>query len=249
MSMISVTILTKNNQDTIEKTLESVKRFPEVILLDSGSTDETLNIAKNYSNVKIFHTPFLGFGPLHNKANDLATHDWIFSLDSDEVVSEELFQEISTLTLNPKCVYSFPFHNYFRGKLIKGCGWYPDRHIRLFSRKSASFDEAFIHEGLVNEGLKEVQCQFPVEHTSYRSISDFLTKMQIYSSLFAEQYKGRKRSSLCKAIIHGLHAFIKSYFLKRGCFSGEEGFLISLYNSQVAFYKYLKLAEINRKCS
>src|SRR5580692_2654811 len=131
--MISVTILTKDSSETIAKTLDSCCGFYEVIVCDTGSKDETLQIATQYPNVRIVEKPFEGFGPSHNAAVQEASHDWILSIDSDEVFSEELFQEIQGLALNPDTVYSLFRSNYFRGKCIKGCaGWYPDRVIRLF---------------------------------------------------------------------------------------------------------------------
>ncbi|MCB1084720.1 MAG: glycosyltransferase family 2 protein [Chlamydiia bacterium] len=239
--MISVTILTKDNVETIGSVLEGVKGFPEVLLLDTGSSDATLELAKIYSNIKVVKSPFIGFGPLHNLASKEAAHDWILSIDSDEVVTPELAQEILDLELNPQAVYSFPFENYFNGKHIKWCGWYPDRHIRLYNKKSTSFTNDQVHERVEAQDLKVIPLSAPVKHYSYRSISDFLKKMERYSNLFVEQNKGKK-SSLGKALIHGWFAFFKSYVLKRGFMGGREGYIISLYNAQTTFYKYLKLA-------
>lgn len=246
MRMISVTILTKNAEETLGSVLQSVSSFDEVILLDTGSTDCTLEIAKIYPNVKIYETQFTGFGPLHNLAAEYATHEWILSLDSDEVLTPELAEEILSLSLNPKCVYSFPFDNYFNGKHIKWCGWYPDRHIRLYNKGVTSFSNDKVHERILTDNLKEVSLKSPVKHYSYRSISDFLQKMETYSSLYAEQNQTKKSSSLTKAILHGGFAFIKSYIIKRGFLGGKEGYIISLYNAQTAFYKYLKLAYASR---
>lgn len=244
--MISVTILTKNNEETLGSVLESVKEFDEVVILDTGSTDTTLEIAEIYPNVKIFHSPFTGFGPLHNLAAYHASHDWILSLDSDEVMTSELAEEILALQLDPKRVYSFPFNNYFNGKHIKWCGWYPDRHVRLYNKRTTSFTDDKVHERIQTTNLSEVKLKFPVKHYSYRTVSDFLRKMEIYSNLFAQQNAHKKTSSFPKALLHGGFAFFKSYVLKRGFMGGKEGYLISLYNGQTAFYKYLKLAYASR---
>src|SRR5690606_3773999 len=104
--MISVTILTKNNEETLGSVLDSVQSFDEIVILDTGSADTTLEIARMYPNVKIFHTPFIGFGALHNLGAAHATHDWILSLDSDEILTPELAAEISALNLNPQAIYS-----------------------------------------------------------------------------------------------------------------------------------------------
>lgn len=245
---ISVTILVKNSEETLEATLNSTRAFPEVILLDTGSTDGTLQIAEKFSNVKVFHAPFQGFGPTHNLASSLATYDFILSLDSDEVLSFALVEEIGSLSLDEKCVYSIPRDNYYRAKHIKGCsGWYPDFVTRIYNRKSTSFDDAAVHEKIIQGPLKKISLKHSMSHTPYRKVSDFLHKMQIYTTLFAEQNKGRKSSSLSKAILHGLVCFFKSYILKRGFLFGYEGFFISIYNGHTAFYKYIKLLEINRK--
>ncbi|MCB1115902.1 MAG: glycosyltransferase family 2 protein [Chlamydiia bacterium] len=244
--MITVTILTKNNEETLGSVLESVKDFEEVVILDTGSTDTTLEIAAMYPNAQIFHSPFTGFGPLHNLAAYHAKRDWILSLDSDEILSPSLAEEIRQLSLDPKKVYSFPFNNYFNGKHIKWCGWYPDRHIRLYNKRVTTFTNDHVHERIETNGLSEVKLKSPVKHYSYRSISDFLRKMETYSTLFAKQYAHKKSSSFAKALLHGGFAFIKSYVLKRGFLGGKEGYIISLYNGQTAFYKYLKLAYVNR---
>lgn len=241
--MISVCILTKNAAATLKATLESVRSFEEVILLDNGSTDETLQIAKSFPNVQIHTSPFIGFGPLRNKAALIARNDWILSLDSDEILSEALIEELNKIELKPENAYFFPRHNYYNKKRIKGCGWDPERIARLYNRKTAKFSLSQVHEKLESEHFFHLRS--PILHTPYRSTADFLAKMQHYSTLFAEQYRGKRRSSFAIALAHGLFAFFRSYILKRGLFCGREGFLISLYNANTSFYKYLKLAELN----
>jgi glycosyltransferase involved in cell wall biosynthesis len=238
--MISVCILTKNGAETLAATLDSVKQFPEVILLDNGSTDQTLAIASRYPNVKIFESPFIGFGPLRNKAAELASYDWILALDSDEVVKEP--EKILKLKLE-KAAYKLPRHNYYNGKRIRGCGWGNEWVARLYHREKGRFSEAQVHESLSAEEIEKLPS--PLLHTPYRSTADFLHKMQHYSTLFAQQHKGKK-SSFGKACGHGIFAFFKSYLLKGGIFCGKEGFIISLYNANTAFYKYLKLRDLNR---
>lgn len=246
IAMISVTILTKNSAATLRETLLSTLAFPEVVLFDTGSTDATLAIAREFPNVKIYQEKFTGFGPAHNQATSLASHDWILSVDSDEVLSASLVEEILKLNLDPSCVYSLLRDNYFKGKHVKWCGgWHPDWIIRLYNRTTSRFTEDAVHEKVVSEGLKVVQLRFTMRHTPYREIGDFLAKMQTYSTLFASQQKGKKSSSLLKALFHAWAAFFKSYILKKGFLGGKEGFIISAYNSHTAFYKYLKLDESN----
>lgn len=243
--MISICILTKNAGATLRATLDSVCTFPEVILLDNGSTDNTLSIAKEFPNVRIFDSPFIGFGPLRNKASQLASHDWILCIDSDEILSPSLNKEIRQLSLDPHTAYLFPRHNYYNGKRIRGCGWDPERVARLYHRNFSRYSDSQVHESLIAPSLHKLHS--PLLHTPYRSTAEFLTKMQHYSTLFAEQYRGKRSSSFSKALAHGIFAFLRSYFFKRGIFCGAEGFTISLYNANTTFYKYLKLAEANQK--
>ncbi len=241
--MISICMLTKNAEATLAATLDALKRCGEIVLLDNGSSDGTLELAKTYPNVRIECSPFIGFGPLRNRAAEFASNDWILAIDSDEVPSPALLDELSRLKLDPHCVYSIPRHNYYNGKRIRGCGWDPEKVVRLYHRKSTGYSESQVHESVADKHLEIIDLKSPLIHTPYRSTADFLAKMQHYSTLFAKENQTKKKSSLTKAIGHGLFAFLKSYFLKRGFLCGREGFIISLYNGNTAFYKYLKLAE------
>lgn len=245
--MISVTILTKDSEQKIGQALASVAWAQEVVVLDTGSVDRTLHIAAAFPNVKLYRALFSGFGDLHNQMAELATGDWIFSLDSDEQVSPELAQEIRSLTLNPQTVYAIPRKNYFNGKWIRGCGWYPDRVFRLYHRRHTQFSLDRVHERVKTEGLSLCYLKNPIHHFSYNSIADFLSKMQLYSDLFAHQNRKVKKGSLIRALLAQWMAFIRSYFFKRGFRDGAEGWMISCYNAQTAYYKYLKLGEFNRQ--
>lgn len=241
---ISVTILTKNSSETIQSTLDALKDFDEVVILDTGSLDTTKEICSKYLNVKIYSEDFKGFGPTHNRASALASHPWILSIDSDEIVSDELKKEIADLTLNPKTAYEIRRHNYFQNRRMKSCsGWDPDYVVRLYHKERTSFSSDMVHEKVITKGLSISRLKGVIRHTPYRQISDFLAKMQSYSSLFAEQKASIKSSSLSKAILHGYIAFIKSYIFKCGFMQGSQGFIISQYNAHATYYKYLKLAE------
>lgn len=243
---ISVTILTKNSQAYLHQVLQALKEFDEVLVYDTGSNDNTMEIAKSFPNVSLYQCSFIGFGPTHNLASSLAKYDWILSVDSDEIVTPALVEEIKQAVLHKGCVYSFPRHNEYKGKWIKWCGWHPDRQVRLYNRTDTCFTDAQVHEAIITTDLKEIKLQHPLRHYSYAQVSDFLSKMQSYSQLFAEQHQGKKSSSMTKALLHALFTFFKSYILKRGFLGGAEGLEISIYNSNTAFYKYLKLAELNR---
>ncbi|HXF28590.1 MAG TPA: glycosyltransferase family 2 protein [Chlamydiales bacterium] len=245
--MISVTILTKNSSRYIQKVLEALLPLPEVAILDTGSEDDTIQIATQFPNVTCHKGRLVGFGEAHNLITSLAKHDWILSIDSDEVASKGLVEEILSTTLNADTIYSISRHNYYRDKLIKGCGWYPDRVVRLYNRKKTRFSDAKVHEAIIKEGCQLAELKNPLLHYPYNSIDDFLKKMQLYSRLFAEQYAGKKKAGMTTAIGHGFFAFLKSYLIKQGALYGSEGFEISLYNAITAYYKYLKLRDMNEQ--
>ena len=243
--MISVTILTKDSSKHIARVLDSVSFCDEIIILDSGSADDTLEIARCYPKVSIYSSSFLGFGVMHNKASSLARNDWILSLDSDEVLSPELQEELKVLRMEPQKVYSFPFYNFFNGRIIKACGWYPDRHVRLYNKSVTAFTDDEVHEKIVDDNLQKVLLENHVHHYSYSSISDFLRKLQSYSDLFAEQKCGLKKATIWTALGHGLGAFLRCFIVQRGFLYLPEGLIISAYYAHMAFYKYLKLREAN----
>lgn len=245
--MISVTIIVRNGERYLREVLQALMRFDEVVVLDTGSTDQSMEIANGFANVNLHQSKFLGFGPTHNLASSLAKHDWVLSIDADEIATGELVEEVLKLDLKIDTVYAISRHNFFRGKFIKGCGWYPDCPVRLYNRKMTEFSDAQVHESVIVGKLKKQILTHPLNHYPYHSISDFLAKMQSYSTLFAEQYQGKRKSSLARAIGHGFFAFFKSYVLKRGFLLGQEGFIISLYNGHTAYYKYLKLQERNTR--
>ena len=192
--MITVCILSKNSSVTIRDALDSVKSFSEVLILDNGSTDNTLEIAKSYPNVRIFETPFIGFGPLRNEVAKFATNDWILVLDTDESLPLALLEEIKSLDLDPQIAYSMPRDNYYNGKHITGCGWSPDRVIRLYNRQKTEYSDAQVHESVNKENITLKRLKSPICHIPFRSTAEFLAKMQNYSSLFAKQYQGKRKS-------------------------------------------------------
>lgn len=246
MQPISAVIVVKNGERTIAEALQALASFDEVVLYDTGSCDRTLDIAQSFPNVTLYTQTFTGFGDCRNKAARLARNDWILAIDADEMISPELTKEILGLKLDPNTLYALPFHNYFNGKQIKWCGWHPESHIRLYNKKTTQFSDAKVHEGVIRQGLKEITLCHPVHHFPYSSISDFLVKMERYSTLFAEQNTGQKKSSPLIAFAHGAAAFFKSFLLKKGFMGGYEGFLISAYNGHTALYKYLKLYHANK---
>ena len=246
---LSAVVLTKNSERLLGDVLAALGWCDEVLVYDTGSTDTTLSIARSFPNVSLHQSkgPFEGFGVARQAAIKLARNDWIFSVDSDEVVSAELGREIRAMPLDPTCVYVIPFANFFNGKHITTCGWAPDRHERLFNRRATTFNASRVHENLDTKNLTLVTLRNPIRHFSYESYDAFVSKMGSYSRLFATQNAGKRRSSPAKAVLRSLWAFFKSFVIERGVFQGVEGLVISSYKAQTVFWKYLMLHEANSR--
>lgn len=248
-SPISALVLTKNSTARLVEVLSALAWCDEVVVYDTGSTDDTIALALRFSNVTVHRQAdaFPGFGRARRRAVALARHSWILSIDSDEIVTPALAAEIAALPLDPGTVYTMPFENRFNGRHITTCGWAPDRHERLFNRTVTNFCESEVHERVQIAKLSVQTLRHPIRHHSYDSHDDFLRKMRSYAQLFADQHVGRKNASPTTAVSRAAWAFFKSYFLQRGCLQGAEGLVISAYKSQTVFWKYLLLAEANRR--
>ncbi|RRS32460.1 MAG: glycosyl transferase [Epsilonproteobacteria bacterium (ex Lamellibrachia satsuma)] len=230
---LSVVIISKNEEKFITDAVKSALFADEVILLDSGSTDNTCQLAKDLG-AKVFYQDWLGFGPQKNKALDYASNDWVFVLDSDERIPPKLQEEILNIMIDPKNDGYFVARlNNFWGKNIKTCGLYPDYSIRLFDRTKAKFNNVPVHESVqlkTNAGyLKNHMC-----HLAYSSVDEFIAKQNRYSTLHH-----KKRSKL-KAILNPYWTFFKLFFLKKGFLDGWDGFVISRLYAQYTFWKYVK---------
>lgn len=245
---VSATVLTKNSEKLISDCLASLTALPEVIVLDNGSTDRTLEIASGFSNVRIHRSEFIGFGPLKNLAASLASNDWIFSVDSDEIVSPALAQNILGHKLSSKQIGTVHRRNHYRGRLIDACGWQNDISRRLYNRQHTRFSETLVHESLVGDG-KRVRISGDLDHYPFESASELLEKAQFYSTLFARENRFRKHASVSKAVVKAATTFVRDYLFKRGFLYGQDGLLIAASNANGAFYKYAKLYEENQKLS
>ncbi|MDB3892700.1 glycosyltransferase family 2 protein [Candidatus Thioglobus sp.] len=246
INKISVTILTKNSERYIEECLDALREFDEIVVLDNGSTDSTMDLAKNYPNVRIFEYDFIGFGPLKNLAAEKAKNDWILSVDSDEILSSQLVNEILNKPLEDNVVYSMRRDNFYNGKLVNCCGWGNDWVNRLFNRAITCFNDKQVHESLEVKQVKVKQLNETFRHYSFDNASELLQKMDKYSSLWAYDNQDRYSSTLL-AVVKSTFAFIKFYLIKGGIFAGYRGFLISFSNAAGVLYKYMKLYEQKNK--
>ena len=238
---LSVIIITKNESRNIRRCLESVKWANEIIVVDSGSTDDTLTICREYTQ-NITETDWQGYGKQKNRALDLATKSWVLSLDADEQVSPELGDKIHTIlsAAASKDAYAIRRPVVFLNKLIKhACG--SNNSVRLFKRENARFSDDIVHEILEIKGSIG-KLDEPILHYSFVDVAAILTKMNKYTSLVAEQrYVAGRKSSMFKAITHALWMFLKVYLLKAGFLDGRAGFILAITFAEGAYYRYIKL--------
>jgi glycosyltransferase involved in cell wall biosynthesis len=230
---LSVVIISKNEENFIEDAVKSASFANEVLILDSGSTDRTCNIAKKLG-AKVEYQEWLGFGKQKQKAVELASNDWVFVLDSDERFTSDLQKEILKLLSNPeKKGYFVPRLNNFWGKDIKSCGLYPDYSLRLFNRNSGRFNDREVHESVIIED-EAGYLKNHMKHLAYDNIEQFINKQNKYSSL------SQKKKNIFKAMINPYWTFFKLFIIKKGFLDGWDGFIISKLYAQYTFWKYIK---------
>ena len=243
---ISCVIIVRDAGHTIRATLNSLSCFAEVILYDNGSTDDTLQIAAEFANVKVIQGDFFGFGETKNKAAGYATNDWILSLDADETLNDEFINSLSSLSLNTACAYQILRTNYYRQQEIKHC-WRKEQITRLYNRSSTGFNDNKVHEFVLTDNLQVSLLPGLVNHYPYRNLSDFMLKADRYSTLFASEKVGIKKSSPTKALLNAIFSFIKTYNFKAGFLDGYPGLIIAFSHMTTNFFKYMKLYEANKE--
>jgi glycosyltransferase involved in cell wall biosynthesis len=241
MPSLTVIIVAKNEAQNIADCVKSASFANEVIVLDSGSTDATADIARGLG-ARVMLTDWPGYGPQNNRGIDAATSDWVFSLDADERISPELAAEIRQAIASPTLNgFRVPRLSQFCGQFMHHGDWWPDYTRRLVRKGQGRFTEHFLHANLQISGeLGTLKAH--LIHYSYRNLEDVLEKLNRYSSGNARDYASRgKGGSLGSALAHGLWAFVRTYFVKRGFLDGKLGFVLAVYNAEVTYYKYLKL--------
>ncbi len=241
MPLISVIIITKNEAHNIEACLQSVAWADEIVVVDSGSTDSTVEIARKYTD-KILMTDWPGYGPQKQRALAMATGEWILSIDADERVSPELQKEMCAAILNTKYDgFEISFQSEYCGKIIRFGDWWHDRQAVLFRRTKGRFSEALVHETIDIQGSIG-RLKGTIYHIAFPNLTTVLRKMNDYSSWSAEQKSAQgKKGGVLRAIGHGLFAFIRSYIIRLGFLDGREGFFLAVSNAEGTYYRYLKL--------
>ena len=245
MPKVSVAIITKDEEANMRDCLESVKWADEVVVVDNGSTDNTLNICREYQ-AKIYPEEWKGYAGQKNSAIAKTRNEWVLSLDADERISPELRQEIQqSLEEKPKFSgYFIARKNFFLGHWIRHCGWYPDFNLRLFRKSLGRFREREVHEKIEVQG-KAGYFEHAMEHKTYRSLDDYFRRMNRYSTLAArEMARAGRKFRLRDAFFRPPFTFFQMYFLRVGFLEGYLGFLLSSLYSFYTFVKYSKLKEV-----
>lgn len=248
MPPVSVVIIAFNEEKNIRAALESARWADEIVVVDSFSTDSTVEICREYTE-KVYQEKWRGFSGQKSYAVGLAKNDWVFVLDSDERFTGELRNEIAGLMLEGPSMsgYYVPRRNHFMGREIRHCGWSPDYSIRLFDRKKGVFKDRAVHEAVELSG-EAGYLKAPMLHYTYSSISDYITRMDRYSALAAEEMKkeGRRSGPPCM-LFKPAFTFFKMFLVRQGFRDGIHGLVISMLYSFYTFSKYAKLWEMRGK--
>ena len=242
MSRLSVIIITRNERANIVRCLKSVEFADEIVVVDQASTDGTVEIVKSFGARLTVTDDWPGFGVQKNRALDLATGDWILSIDADEELPLELTQQIRQVVAeNPPNAFMLPRRTQFCGQWIRHCGWTPDHVLRLFPAGQARFTLDMVHERLdTNLAIRYLKA--PLLHYSYPTPEHYWRKLSQYSQAWAQQrLDAGKTSSPGRALVSGLFAFIKSYVLRLGFLDGWTGLNVCLMQAQSAYGKHLTL--------
>ena len=238
---LTVIVIAKDEERNIGKCLESVQFADEIIVLDSGSVDSTVAIAKTYTE-HVFSTDWPGYGVQKQRALAKATSDWVLNLDADETVSEGLRQEImQAMSSDSFDAYRVAIRMNFYDQALKYSSS-PKRHARLFKRDNAYFSNDIVHEKIVlPEGSRIGKLKNAIMHHSFQDVSHMLYKMNKYSSYSAKTYiKKKRKAGFMKTIASTSWMFFRCYILQRGILDGKVGFLFAVYNAQGTFYRGIK---------
>ena len=252
MPTLSVILITRNEEANLADCLASLEGIAQqIVVVDTNSSDRTLDIAKSYVAVIAQPQDWPGFGPQKNRALDLATGEWVLSLDADERLTPALKSEIVTAIHHSAHVdcFAIPRLSWYCGRFIRHSGWNPDYVDRLFKRGSARFSDDLVHERLIPSG-QVAKLENPMLHYSFMDYSQVLQKIDRYSTASAEQaFAQGKTSTPLKAVLHGAWSFFRTYFLRAGFLDGPQGFTLAMSNAQGTYYRYIKLWHLIREAS
>lgn len=242
MPALSVTVITKDESRNLAAALDSVSWADEIVVVDSGSADDTAAIARRSSSTVVVRE-FSGYGEQKNYAASIARHDWILSIDADERVTPALAEEIRALLRTAPAAhgYRMPRVTFHLGRWIRSTDWYPDYQLRLYDRRTGRWSDRLVHESVRLDGKPGV-LSGELQHFPYRDVAEHLATIDRYTTLAAEQMRrDGDRAGLIWLLAHPPLAFLRNYVLRRGFVQGGAGLRISALN---AYYVYLKLAKL-----
>jgi len=247
-SPLSVAIIAKNEAENLRACLESVSFAMQIVVVDSGSTDDTMRIATDYG-CETYQEKWRGFGPQKQLAIERCKAPWVLLLDADERIPAEtarvIFDVINSDKNNVGC--SFPRRNYFQGRWIKHAGWWPDRIVRLFKNGSGRMDGAMVHEAVVVTGEIE-HLDVPIDHYTESRLDRILMKIDNYSTIGAQEaFAAGQRATIGGAFIRAKLTLVQDYLLRGGFLDGQQGLTLAVTDSVNKFFKYAKLAELSRE--
>ena len=241
MPQLSAIVITRDEAANIGACLDSLTFCDERIVVDSGSTDATVEIARQ-KGARVELHPWRGYGPQKNYALSLATGEWVLSVDADEQVPPALAAAIKgVLSDRGADGWEFPRLSSFCGRQMRHSGWYPNYVLRLFRRGKAGFEDVIVHESVVCAGPVK-RLSEPLIHHPVRRLEDALSRMDRYSTASAQALAASsRRVSFMTGIGHGLFSFLRTYVLRAGFLDGAEGFLLAVANAEGSYYRYMKL--------
>lgn len=243
---IAAVLIVKNEAEQLAQCLTSLEKFvDEIVILDGGSTDNTVEIGSRFTEKTYIDSTWQGFGLQRQKAQKYVQSDWIFWVDADERFTPELGLEIKNViqTASTQSVYSVPRLSWVFGHCIRYCGWYPDRVLRLHPTHLTHYNDALVHEKLIiKDTMRILPLRADLLHFTYRDLEHYLVKSAKYAHMWAEQgYQAGKRAYLSTALAHGIGCFLRMFILNRGFLDGRFGFLLSLLSAHSTFAKYVAL--------
>jgi len=243
--LLSAAVIALNEEERLPDCLRSLDFADEIVLVDSGSRDNTIGIAESFG-CRVISRNWPGYAAQKQYAVDQCRNDWVFILDADERVSPEAGQKIKKIIQDSQQQYAafrLARKSFFHKRWIRHCGWWPDRVIRVVDRRKGEFSRHSVHERWISHGpVKDLDLN--IEHYSFRNYAEMINKMQNYSDLAAADMFGEgKRAGWWTPVSHGFWMFLRTYFLELGIVEGFDGFFISLMNAGGSFMKYAKLRE------